>query len=175
RRSSPSSRTRPPTMRAAGRGTSRSTDRHVMLLPDPDSPTSPSVSPSATAKETPSTALIVPHRVTMWVRRSSTAMTGGLMSEGGRRRARSRGGAAVLALVGNPGGPASADEIGAVVELLQAQRAPEAAHHRRQARGRRIGQEHLDSPAPKRKLDAELAEQRRAPGARGHDDGVARE
>ena len=82
---------------------------------------------------------------------------------------------AVLALVGNPGGPASADEIGAVVELLQAQRAPEAAHHRRQARGRRIGQEHLESPAPKRKLDAELAEQRRAPGARGHDDGVARQ
>jgi hypothetical protein len=52
-------------MRAAGRGTSRSTDRHVMLLPEPDSPTRPSVSPSPTANETLSTALIVPQRVTM--------------------------------------------------------------------------------------------------------------
>ena len=51
-------------MRAAGRGVSRKIERHVMLLPEPDSPTRPSVSPSATAKDTPSTALIVPQRVT---------------------------------------------------------------------------------------------------------------
>src|SRR5437899_11816256 len=63
-------------MRAAGRGTSRRIERYVMLFPDPDSPTRPSVSPSATAKETPSTALIVPQRVTRCVRRSRTSMTG---------------------------------------------------------------------------------------------------
>ena len=50
--------------------------RHVMLLPEPDSPTSPSVSPSRTVKDTPSTALIVPQRVTMWVWRSRTSTTG---------------------------------------------------------------------------------------------------
>src|SRR5256886_4329968 len=38
-------------------------------------PTSPSVSPSPSAKDTPSTALIVPQRVTMCVRRSRTSMT----------------------------------------------------------------------------------------------------
>jgi hypothetical protein len=64
KRSSPSSRTWPPRMRAAGRGVSRKIERHVMLLPEPDSPTRPSVWPSPTAKDTPSTALIVPQRVT---------------------------------------------------------------------------------------------------------------
>ena len=34
-----------------------------MLLPEPDSPTSPSVSPSSTVNDTPSTALTVPQRV----------------------------------------------------------------------------------------------------------------
>ncbi len=34
-----------------------------MLFPDPDSPTSPSVSPASTENDTPSTAFTVPHRV----------------------------------------------------------------------------------------------------------------
>ena len=38
--------------------------KQVMLLPEPDSPTRPSVSPSATLNDTPSTALMVPQRVT---------------------------------------------------------------------------------------------------------------
>src|SRR5207248_2538419 len=49
--------------------------RLVMLWPGPDSPTRRSVSPSPSAKDTPSTALIVPQRVTMCVRRSRTSMT----------------------------------------------------------------------------------------------------
>src|SRR5262245_34852804 len=77
RRSSPSRRTWPPTIRAAGRGWSRTRLRHVMLLPEPDSPTSPSVSPSARLNDTPSTARITPQRVTMCVRRSRTSTAGG--------------------------------------------------------------------------------------------------
>ncbi len=34
----------------------------VMLLPHPDSPTSPMASPGATVNETPSTALTIPPR-----------------------------------------------------------------------------------------------------------------
>ena len=44
--------------------------------PSPTRRRGPSVSPSPTLKDTPSTALIVPQRVTMWVRRSRTSMTG---------------------------------------------------------------------------------------------------
>ena len=39
---------------------SRSSSRAVVDLPQPDSPTSPSVSPRRTSKETPSTALTAP-------------------------------------------------------------------------------------------------------------------
>ena len=39
---------------------SRMTQRAIVDLPQPDSPTTPSVSPSLTAKETPSTALTAP-------------------------------------------------------------------------------------------------------------------
>ena len=37
--------------------------RHVTLLPEPDSPTIPSVLPFSTEKETPSTALTMPSSV----------------------------------------------------------------------------------------------------------------
>src|SRR5215475_13805187 len=57
-RSSPSNRTRPPTMRAA-RGRRPTIDRHVVVLPLPDSPTSPKVSPSWRVKLTRSTALTI--------------------------------------------------------------------------------------------------------------------
>ena len=51
--------------------TSRSTLRATVDLPQPDSPTSPSVSPTPTEKLTPSTACTVPTR-----RRSTPARTG---------------------------------------------------------------------------------------------------
>src|SRR5262245_29752636 len=72
-RFSPSSRTRPPTMRPAGSGTRRTSDRHVTDLPEPDSPTSASVCPASSVKLTPSTALVTPRRVKKWVVRSSTS------------------------------------------------------------------------------------------------------
>ena len=48
----------------------------VTLLPHPDSPTIPSVSPAATLNETPLTAWIVPRSVQKWTWRSSTASSG---------------------------------------------------------------------------------------------------
>src|SRR5882762_4787063 len=64
-------------MRAA-RGKSPTIDMHVVVLPLPDSPTSPSVSPSRRVKLTPSTALTTraPPNVKKWVRRSVTSRTG---------------------------------------------------------------------------------------------------
>ena len=62
-RFSPSKITSPDTMRAAGLGMIRSSDRAVMVLPQPDSPTMPSVSPSRRLKLTPSTALVTPRRL----------------------------------------------------------------------------------------------------------------
>ena len=47
--------------------------RQVTLLPQPDSPTIPSVLPFSTEKLTPSTARTTPSRVKKWVRRSSTS------------------------------------------------------------------------------------------------------
>src|SRR5207302_1031902 len=82
---------------------------------------------------------------------------------------------AVHRLVRNARGPASADEIGAVDELLEAERAAEAADDRRQARGLGIGQEHLEPATAKRKLDADLRQQRRAPRAPGHERDIARQ
>src|SRR5262245_46679589 len=78
-RSWPSKRTLPPTMRPA-RGRSPTIDRQVVVLPLPDSPTSPRVSPSRRAKLTPSTALTtrVPPKLKKCVRRSDTSRTGGI-------------------------------------------------------------------------------------------------
>ena len=55
-RSAPLRRISPPTTRAAG-GSRPTIDRQVVVLPQPDSPTRPKVSPSRRAKLTPSTAL----------------------------------------------------------------------------------------------------------------------
>ncbi len=65
----------PPTMRA-GSSSSRIRDSAVTLLPDPLSPTMPSVSPGPTVKDTPSTARTAPASVRKTVRRSSTSNTG---------------------------------------------------------------------------------------------------
>ena len=45
----------------------------VTLLPQPDSPTSPSASPRSTYRDTPLTALAIPSRVKNWVWRSLTS------------------------------------------------------------------------------------------------------
>ena len=48
-------------------------ERHVTLLPQPDSPTIPSVFPFSTEKLTPSTALTMPSSVRKLVRSSLTS------------------------------------------------------------------------------------------------------
>jgi hypothetical protein len=57
--SSPFSRTDPPTIRPGGE-VSRRTAIAAVDLPDPDSPTRPSVSPRATENDTPFTAITSP-------------------------------------------------------------------------------------------------------------------
>ena len=47
-------------MRPAGLGTIPNMDQAVMLLPEPDSPTMPRVSPLRSSKSIPSTALTIP-------------------------------------------------------------------------------------------------------------------
>src|SRR5262245_10577838 len=70
-------------MRAA-RGRSPTIERQVVVLPLPDSPTSPSVSPSCSAKLTRSTALTtrVPPNVKKCVWRSVTCRTGVILDGG---------------------------------------------------------------------------------------------
>ena len=72
-RSSPRKRMLPPTTRPGGSGIRRSTDSAPTDLPQPDSPTMPTVSPSSTVYETPSTARTVPAEVSNCVRRSFTS------------------------------------------------------------------------------------------------------
>ena len=55
-RFSPANQSSPPTIRAAG-GNKRRMESDVTVLPLPDSPTTPMVSPSFSVKLTPSTAL----------------------------------------------------------------------------------------------------------------------
>src|SRR5215831_4028026 len=68
--------TLPPTLRPAGSGTSRTSDRQVTDFPEPDSPTRASVSPAWRMKLTPSTARVTPRRVKKCVLRSSTTSSG---------------------------------------------------------------------------------------------------
>src|SRR6266404_5422089 len=76
--SSPSKTMRPEVMSSM-----RRTARPVVDLPQPDSPTSPSVSPRLTVKDTPSTAFTVatcrrttmPELIGKWIFRSSTCST----------------------------------------------------------------------------------------------------
>src|SRR5262245_12663768 len=62
-RSRPCQRIWPATMRPGGIGTSLRTDMAVTVLPQPDSPTTPSVSPRAMLRSTPSTACTMPSSV----------------------------------------------------------------------------------------------------------------
>src|SRR5690349_4382194 len=61
----------PSTMRPGGSISPR-IEKPVTVLPEPDSPTRPRISPGATSKSTPSTALATPSLVKKWVRRSQT-------------------------------------------------------------------------------------------------------
>src|SRR6266853_728451 len=72
-RSMPSSTAPAPSIRPGGCGTKPRSERHVTDLPDPDSPTIPSVSPRSMQKDTPSTARTTPLRVWKDVRKSSTS------------------------------------------------------------------------------------------------------
>src|SRR2546425_2898965 len=67
----------PFTILPGGIGMSRMSERAVTVLPQPDSPTSPSVSPAASSKDTPSTARTTPSRVKNCVCRSLTARSSG--------------------------------------------------------------------------------------------------
>ena len=73
RMSWPSNMTWPSTILPGGCGMRRMSDSAVTLLPQPDSPTMPSVSPAATWNETPSTAWTTPSCVKNWVWRSVTS------------------------------------------------------------------------------------------------------
>src|SRR6184192_3002698 len=71
----PLNRICPPVMRP-GSCTRRRMESAVTLLPQPDSPTMPRVSPGCKSKLTPSTALTTPSSVKNWVLRSLTCRTG---------------------------------------------------------------------------------------------------
>ena len=66
----------PSTMRPGGEAIRRMIDSDVTLLPQPDSPTTASVSPGATENETPSTARTMPSRVKKCVLRPSISSRG---------------------------------------------------------------------------------------------------
>src|SRR5688572_32977225 len=66
-RSRPCHSTWPATMRPGGIGTSFITVSAVTVFPQPDSPTTPSVSPRSTVRSTPSTACTQPSSVAKWV------------------------------------------------------------------------------------------------------------
>src|SRR6267142_3642804 len=72
-RFSPSNSTAPPAMRPGGCGTRRMIESAVTLLPQPDSPTMPSVRPRARLKSTPSTARTSPCSVLNTVRKPRTS------------------------------------------------------------------------------------------------------
>src|SRR5919197_1177914 len=77
RRSRPSKRAEPERTRPA-RGSRPRRASAVTLLPQPDSPTIPSVSPGPISNEIPLTACTVPPPVQKWTRRSSTLSNGSL-------------------------------------------------------------------------------------------------
>src|SRR3954471_1898519 len=75
-RSVPSKCTEPRTVRGSRGGKSRMIESAVTLLPQPDSPTMPSVSPGETSNDTPSTARVTPSSVKKKVARSRTESSG---------------------------------------------------------------------------------------------------
>ena len=84
----PSSRTEPAV--DAPRGCSPITERAVRDLPEPDSPTRPTVSPSATESDTPSRSRVPSGRSSVKSEMSSSVMRGSLLRCGRRAPRRSR-------------------------------------------------------------------------------------
>ena len=76
---SPLSRISPPAMRPGG-SISPITAVPVIDLPAPDSPTTPSTSPGAMSKDTPSIAVSRPRRLLNWTLRSRTLRVGSVMA-----------------------------------------------------------------------------------------------
>ncbi len=72
RKSRSPSMSEPSTTLPGGSGMSRMSDRAATVLPEPDSPTMPSVSPRSSVKLTPLTALTTPAWVKKKVERSLT-------------------------------------------------------------------------------------------------------
>jgi hypothetical protein len=70
-------------------------------------------------------------------------------------------------------GPAAADQVGAIVELLQAQPAVEGTQHGPERGRARRGEQHLERARLHRQSHADSREKRRAPRARRHDRHVA--
>jgi hypothetical protein len=95
-RSRPSKWAVPCAIRAGGTGNNPISESCVTDLPDPDSPTTPRVSPGNRSNETPSTAVTRPWSVVNSVRRSRTDSNGSLgsvirpSSRGGRARPAAR-------------------------------------------------------------------------------------
>src|SRR6516164_4443532 len=87
----PTKRMVPPTIRPGGSATRRRTDSAVTLLPHPDSPTTPNVSPLCTSYETPSTARTTPAAVKKWVCKFSISSSGEASAAPASRRACSIG------------------------------------------------------------------------------------
>ena len=81
----PASRISPPTWRSGG-SSSPMIAPPVMDFPAPDSPTTPSTSPSAMSKEASSTASNVPRRVAISTRRLRTERSGSAIAEPGIER-----------------------------------------------------------------------------------------
>ena len=82
----------PSTMRPGGEAMRRMIDSEVTLLPQPDSPTTASVSPGATEKETPSTARTMPSRVKKCVFRPSISSRGAALGHASAYMLRARRG-----------------------------------------------------------------------------------
>jgi hypothetical protein len=84
-RSRPSNSTEPDVMRPGGDGTSRITPNDVTVLPDPDSPTIPIISPARTLKLTLSTTVAGPSSVRNCTDRPRTWSSASFGSRSGSR------------------------------------------------------------------------------------------
>ena len=112
-RSVPSNRIWPASIEP-GEATRRRIDRLVTLLPQPDSPTRPMISPRPTVKSMPSTALTTPSRVVNEVRRPFTSRSG--LPSRGRGALCADAGTSSSMVVSSRGGPRTSTEDASVID-----------------------------------------------------------
>ncbi len=112
-RSVPSNRIWPESI-LPGEATRRMIDRLVTLLPQPDSPTRPMISPRPTVKSIPSTALTRPSRVLNDVRRPLTSRSG--LPSCGRGGLRADAGTISSMVVSSRGGPMTSIDDASVID-----------------------------------------------------------